>query len=725
MRASTLPHPEPDNLGNVMDDARISTRILKGYMWGIICVMTLFAVPLIGNATDKVQTAFGMGIPLAFCLSSLLMIRLGWIRLAAHLVALGPWVVVCVLMIFSGGLRSYDGILLAPTLVATGLILGMRTALLASACTLAYLVALYLWGDMLPLSKSNFPAPVLVMIYAVCFLLLLVPLRIAIRSLHTLIGETRQALLNRRLAEEKLRESEAQLRAVVESIDGAVFVLDPGSGSILQSNHNATTLLGYDQQELAARSLPSLACTEQGRLALHMQKAISEGPQTIELEACLKGGKGLWVEIVLTKTIIRSRVHVLAIIRNISARLELERRLIHSQKMEAMGTLAGGVAHDFNNILCAIMGYTEMARMDAEGQTELCENLDQVIQSSSRARDLVRQILTFSRRSQPEAKLISVAELMQEALRLLRPALPSSIEIRLEMGADLPRIMADPSQVHQVIMNLVTNAAHALRTTQTPVLTLRCRIQDAPAEVAACTPTLAPGLTLMIEVADNGHGMDEATQAHIFEPFFTTKPQGEGTGLGLAVVHGIVRANRGGIHVESAPEKGASFQVYFPTVHNHVPANTETAATHFEGRGERVLFVDDEVSLCDYMRRLLTRLRLEVVTESDAKAALTRLRTGETFDLVISDLTMPQVNGLQLAEELRRGGTRTPFVLASGLVNANLQGELSRLGITQVMPKPYTPATVAAMLARVLPLKGLASVPHPGKTPAVDVGGRN
>jgi len=725
MRASTLPHPEPDNHGNVMDDARISTRILKGYMWGIICVMLLFAVPLVGSATDKVQTAFGVGIPLAFCLFSLLMLRLGWTRLAAHLVALGPWLVVCGLMVFSGGLRSYDGILLAPTLVATALILGTRTALLASTCTLTLLAALYQWGHLLPASKSNFPPLVLVMIYAVCFLLLIVPLRIAIRSLHTLIGETRQALLNRRLAEEKLRESEAQLRAVVESIDGAVFVLDPGAGSILQSNHNATTLLGYDQDELAARSLPSLACTEQGRLALHMQKAIAEGPQTLEMEVCRKGGKSLWVEIVLTKTIIRARVHVLAIIRDISARLELERRLIHSQKMEAMGTLAGGVAHDFNNILCAIMGYSEMARMDAEGQKELCENLDQVIQSSTRARDLVRQILTFSRRSQPEAKLISVAELMQEALRLLRPALPSSIEIRMEMGADLPRIMADPSQVHQVIMNLVTNAAHALRTTQTPVLTLRCRLQDAPAEVMACTPTLAPGLTLMIEVSDNGHGMDEGTLAHIFEPFFTTKPQGEGTGLGLAVVHGIVRANRGGIHVESAPGKGASFQVYFPTTPNHVPANTETPTTPFEGQGQRVLFVDDEVTLCDYMRRLLTRLRLEVVTESDAKAALHRLRTGETFDLVISDLTMPQVNGLQLAEELRRGGTRTPFVLASGLINANLQGELSRLGISQVMPKPYTPAAVTAMLSRVLFRQAPPAVGLAGNAPTMEVGGRN
>jgi CheY-like chemotaxis protein len=260
----------------------------------------------------------------------------------------------------------------------------------------------------------------------------------------------------------------------------------------------------------------------------------------------------------------------------------------------------------------------------------------------------------------------------------------------------------DPSQFHQIMMNLATNAAHAMRTMAAPRLSLRARLEDAPQQITRLTPTLQAGRTLLVEVQDNGHGMNQAVLSRIFEPFFTTKPQGEGTGLGLSVVHGIVKDAGGNIHVSSTEGKGTLFQLYFPAVDAEAHGPDSKPEFRFVGTQQRVLFVDDEEFLCTLMRKLLSSFNLQVTVASNPLKALEILRSGEAFDLVISDFTMPGMTGLAIAKELWAHHPNVPFILASGLIKAETRAELEQAGVHYILPKPFTAASVAVAISECL-----------------------
>jgi len=384
------------------------------------------------------------------------------------------------------------------------------------------------------------------------------------------------------------------------------------------------------------------------------------------------------------------------------SRLKLEAQLLQVQKMEALGTLAGGIAHDFNNILMAIGGNVELARLDAGADSPLQHNLAEIGKATQRAADLVRQILTFSRRQPLERAVVNLHEVALEAAGLLRSMLPAGIELATKLAPDSPNVLADRTQLHQVLMNLVANAAQAIgRQPGRIEISLTGAILSGEATVAG----LAPGRYARLGVTDNGPGIDAATRQHIFDPFFTTKPVGEGTGLGLAVVDGIVKRLGGAITVYSEPGRGCAFELYFPAAAaaDAVVAVEPALSARRAGSDQRVLYLDDEAALVLIGQAMLERLNYRVDAYTDAGQALAAFEADPAgFDALISDFNMPGTSGLELAAKVLRLRPDLPVALTSGLVTDDLLTQAQALGVREVIYKPHSLDDLAAALHRML-----------------------
>jgi signal transduction histidine kinase/ActR/RegA family two-component response regulator len=386
-----------------------------------------------------------------------------------------------------------------------------------------------------------------------------------------------------------------------------------------------------------------------------------------------------------------------------ASRQRLEEQLRHAQKMEAIGTLAGGVAHDFNNILAAIVPYTHLAIEDAGENRAVKESLEQVLQAAGRATRLVQQILAFSRRQKQERRLVDLAGVLRETLQLLRSTLPASIETTTRFQASLPPVLADPTQLHQVIMNLATNAAHAMRDRpgRLEVTLEAVRLDGA---MPALRPGLPPGRYVRLAVQDNGCGMPPEVVARVFDPFFTTKGPGEGTGLGLAVVHGIVKDHDGAIFVNSREDTGTLFEVFLPARQGEAEAAKEsTPAKSARGTGERILLVDDEPAVCSALSRLLKREGYEVTEETDPTKALDLfLQAPDQFQLLLTDLSMPGMTGVELAKQVLQRKPGLPIILATGYGGDWAPATAEAAGIRRVVQKPISPLEIGAMVREVL-----------------------
>ena len=376
----------------------------------------------------------------------------------------------------------------------------------------------------------------------------------------------------------------------------------------------------------------------------------------------------------------------------------VEAQLIQSQKMEAIGTLAGGIAHDFNNILTSILGYSELAKIRTHKGDDVTSELDQIHKSGNRAKALVKQIVTVGRRQDQEQRPIQLRYVVNEALKLLRAALPSTIEIQEAISKDTSIIHADPNQMHQVVMNLCTNAGHAMRE-KGGILEVKLK------NVSITEPEmdLKPGPYLRLTVKDTGYGMKPEVTNRIFEPYFTTKEIGDGTGLGLSVVHSIVVTHGGEIIVDSKPGEGSTFHVYFPrTEEPEKIAETKTEEPLPTGT-ERILFVDDEPTLLEMVRQILEQLGYEVVTANGSDEALELFnKEPDRFDLVITDMTMPKMTGIELAKELLNTRPHTPIILCSGSIDQALKGKATAVGIREFMAKPISVRSTAQTVRKVL-----------------------
>ena len=383
---------------------------------------------------------------------------------------------------------------------------------------------------------------------------------------------------------------------------------------------------------------------------------------------------------------------------------ELEDQLRHAQRMETVGTLAGGIAHDFNNILAPILGYTDLALEELGRGNPVSEYLEHVITASRRAKELVEQLLVFSRQVESVREPIQLHLVIREALKLVRASLPNTIEIQQDIDAATGTVLANRAQIDQVLINLCTNSAHAMRDTGGVLRVTLDRVNISDQE-ALQYEKLRPGPHARLVVADTGHGMDRATMGRIFEPFFTTKEVGEGTGLGLPVVHGIVAGHKGAITVDSTVGKGTTMTVYLPITANEARVEEPIADVDVHGE-ERVLFVDDEPEIAIMGKRMLKRLGYRVTVAKDGEQALAEVRAHpEDYDVMVVDQVMPPITGLALAEEVLRIRRDLPIILITGHSDRVPAAKLKELGICELLVKPIVARTLGAAIRKALRAK--------------------
>jgi len=381
-----------------------------------------------------------------------------------------------------------------------------------------------------------------------------------------------------------------------------------------------------------------------------------------------------------------------------------ESQLQQVMKLQAIGTLAGGIAHDFNNILFPIVGYTELTLDDVPEGSQAGQNLEEVLKAANRAKELVQQILTFSRQNGQERKPLKVQTLIKEALKLLRATIPSTIEIKSSLEDECGFVEGDPTQIHQVIMNLCTNAYHALQDTNTGgKIEVSLKEAHLGYEQSMLRAGMDVGRHLELIVKDNGHGMTHQVMERIFEPYFTTKEQGKGTGLGLSVIHGIIKNHGGDITVHSQPGSGATFSVYLPIIDDIDVEKESVETANIKIGSERILLVDDEEQIIDLERRILERLGYKVTSKMDSEEALKEFSARPYgFDLVITDMTMPKMTGDRLAQKLMDINPQIPVILCTGFNEAITEEKALAMGIDKFVMKPVVKNELADTVRSVL-----------------------
>jgi PAS domain S-box-containing protein len=516
----------------------------------------------------------------------------------------------------------------------------------------------------------------------------------------------------RKEAEEALRKSEAIFRLTFQNapIGIALCKMD---GSFVQANPAYCNMMGYTESELQKLKFQDI--TDPDDLVTQMpyyEKCLQGEIESYQIDKryITKDKETIWVNMTAAVTQDESGNPLYALImakditevkRAEENRYQLEIQLRQAQKMEAIGTLAGGIAHDFNNILGIIIGFTEIAYKDAAEGSILQHNMQRILDAGHRAKDLVKQILAFSHKSGQDKRIILLAPIIKESLKLLRASLPATIRIRQKIEPNLGAISADPIQIHQVMMNLCTNSAHAMEKTG-GILEVQLKNTKLIEADAAQFPDLAPGSCVKLIVRDTGCGMDSATLERIFEPYFTTKQKGEGTGLGLAVVHGIVRQQGGSINVSSAQGKGSTFEIFWPAAVSEVRAEAAQMNSPPTGN-ENILFVDDEKSLIELGDKMLSSLGYHVVTKTDPLAAIEIFKANpDQFDLVITDMAMPNMSGTGVAKKLMKIRADIPIVLCTGFSKLVDAETAKSFGIKGFLMKPITIHRLAETVREVL-----------------------
>ncbi|MFK5926832.1 MAG: PAS domain S-box protein [Desulfuromusa sp.] len=504
------------------------------------------------------------------------------------------------------------------------------------------------------------------------------------------------------------RKSDNQLlrfHNMVDQSNDAFFIIDAKTSQIIDLNLKASQRWGYSRKEMLQLSIIDLNPTYQGIEGWTTRVANMRKDTASIFETIHKTAEGETFPVEISHQYIKTEGddYIIAVVRDISKRKKLEGQLRQAQKMESLGTLAGGIAHDFNNILSAILGYTQLAQLHIPQESKALDALRQVTIGGQRATELVKQILSFSRKTEYQMAPVEVQTVITEALKLLRPSLPTTIDIRQNIDQNCPAILANSGQIHQIIMNLCTNAYHAMREQKTGVLEISLNKIDLQPEMAIPQLDLQAGEYLQLLISDTGTGMDKATLEKIFEPYFTTKKTGEETGLGLAVAHGIIRDFGGHIAVYSEPGKGTCFKIYLPVPEVLPEAEEENVPAEIPMGTEHLLVVDDEEPISNLLKVMLERYGYQVTNTIESPEALQIFtQSPELFDLVITDYAMPKMNGIDLATELLKIRSGLPILLCTGFNDIGNTEKALQVGIKACINKPMQADQLALMVRKIL-----------------------
>ncbi len=620
----------------------------------------------------------------------------GW---QAAVVATG---LVCIYRYQLGGVGTLAGIVIAAAAGITGLVFrhfavirggidrSKRWALVALGLTLAVESKLGVFLMPSPLAWQAFRS-------------LAFPTLIFYPTGVWIIGELFLIERQRRATERMLRFTQFGLDHAAE----AVFWIDRDA-KFVYVNEAARSRLGYEREELLARTIFDLDPDDSTSVWETRRRELRQrGQLDYETTFLTKNREVVPMEVAANLIDFEEQEYICCIAHDITERKKaqeekekLEAYLRQTHKMEAIGTLAGGIAHDFNNILSAIIGYAELAMTKVPRDSELAEDLEEIYQAGDRARDLVKQILTFSRQSKHELEPMGVGATIDEALRLLRASLPATIEVRRDIQND-SLIMGDPTQIHQIIMNLCTNSAYAMQE-RGGVLEVGLTNVELDADFVSGHPDLIPGPYLCLTVSDTGQGMAPEILERVFDPFFTTKETGEGTGMGLSVVHGIVKSYGGAIYVYSETGIGSSFRVFLPAIERRHQPEKRVEVTIPAGN-ENILFVDDERALASMGKEMLEGLGYHVSTITSSIDALELFRRQpDRFDLVVTDMTMPIMTGDELARELIAVRSDVPIILCTGFSTRITEEKAQKIGIRAFVMKPIIRRDLANTIRNVL-----------------------
>jgi signal transduction histidine kinase len=531
--------------------------------------------------------------------------------------------------------------------------------------------------------------------------------------------------VQRHCAEERVRESERLLRSALDALSAHIAIID-AAGRVLATNKAWKAFT----EQFGGHAMRCSENTDYFDAQNSFQfdnigdaghaKAFAGGIRTVlestrdlfEMEYPLNCGTSekFWFHGRVTpfpggdeRRVVVAHENITERRRAIEEKMRMAAQLRHSYKMEAIGTLAGGIAHDFNNILSSVIGFTELCLMDVGKGSLLETNMLEVYRAGMRARDLVKQILTFARKDESHVQPTQVGAIARETTRLIRSIIPASIDIRLQVDSDA-LVMADPTQIHQIFMNLFTNAAQAMEA-EGGELTIHITQTRLDRSFVSMHPGFMPGEFLSIAVADTGIGIPQEKLENIFDPYFTTKGRAEGTGLGLSVVHGIVQNCNGEIVVESEVGRGTTFNIYLPVSSQEAIAARAIPCKLPLGT-ERILFIDDELPITDMSRQRLTLLGYRVTVAHSSLEALDLLaKTPDAFDLVITDMTMPQMSGDRLAKEAKKLNPKVPVILCTGYSKKISPEKAAAMGIDAFLMKPVAADEMAETIRNVLDSK--------------------
>jgi len=505
----------------------------------------------------------------------------------------------------------------------------------------------------------------------------------------------------------KLRESKDYLQAILDSTGDSIIIVDVETKKIVDANRSVFQMYGYSPEDIIDADFLKIDFGKEPFPAVKMSKRISDagesGPQTFECMARHYDGRTFWVEMKITFTVIGNAGRFVVAVRDINRRKKIEEQHRQSQKLEAMGTLAGGIAHDFNNILAGMLGFTELSLMSPDCDPKTRKNLEHILAAIKRAKDLVMQILLFSRNDEESRKHVNIYLLVREAADLVLKAIPESVSLNLSLDDRTGTVLANPTQLHQVVMNLVTNAYQAISESSGSV-SIKLEPVFIDEKKASVYTGLKEGMYALLRVSDSGDGMTPEVMERIFEPFFTTRKVGKGTGMGLAVVHGIVQKHHGLIWPESTVGEGTTMNVLLPLHEgtcDETPSFKDTSPV--AGGNERIMFVDDEPLITDIGKQYLETLGYSVTEFTSPIEAIKVFRSAPgSFDLIVTDEIMPEELGHVMAGEAMKIRPDIPVIICTGFSGMLDEKAMWDIGIRSLLMKPLESSVLAREIRRVL-----------------------